>query len=213
MNRFLLLAVSLFALSILSVSCNDDETYADQKEREAKQIDKWITTHEIDVIKLSQFLKDTITNNPFTGPDFSKNEYVLFPDNGVYMQIISRGDGQITQSGQNRNMNVRWLEVRVSNGDTISFNRLDESPDLFYIERKGDNYSASFTSGRFPNIYGNSVPNAWIMPFMYIKPGFLNGSSAAKVRLIVPHNQGTQLAASNVYPTYYELTITTGQWQ
>ena len=45
-----------------------------------------------------------------------------------------------------------------------------------------------------------------IMPF--IKPGLLN-ADGAKVRLIVPHNQGTQLAASNVYPAFYEITITT----
>ena len=63
------------------MSCDDDETYAEQKEREAKRIRKWIETHNIDVISISDFLKDTITNNPETGPDSTRNEYVLFADN------------------------------------------------------------------------------------------------------------------------------------
>ena len=61
--------------------------------------------------------------------------------------------------------------------------------------------------------YGYSVPNAWIMTMPYIRPGLLNGAGSAKVRIIAPHNQGTQNAASSVYPAYYEIIITTQKWQ
>ena len=213
MKNNLYLVLLIMAMPFAFLSCNDDETYADQKEREARQINQWLSDHKVDVISFSEFLEnDTVTNNPETGPDFSRNEYVLFPDNGVYMQIINRGGGRITNSGEKRKMNARYLEILVSSGDTLSMN-LNESSDQFYIQRTGDNYTASFISGVFPTRYGYSVPNAWIMPFMYIKPGFLNGPDKAKIRLIVPHNQGTQQAASSVYPTFYEITITTGQWQ
>jgi hypothetical protein len=47
----------------------------------------------------------------------------------------------------------------------------------------------------------------------YIRPGLLNGAGSAKVRIIAPHNQGTQNAASSVYPAYYEIIITTQKWQ
>ena len=78
MKKILYIAVAILASSVAFISCDDEETYADQKEREARQIRKWISDNDIDVISLSDFLKDTVTNNPETGPDFTRNEYVLF---------------------------------------------------------------------------------------------------------------------------------------
>ena len=217
MKRILYLAVLFVVASASFISCDDEETYAEQKEREARQINNWISQHNIEVMSVSDFLKDTITNNPDTGPDKTRNQYVLFPDNGVYMQIVKRGTGSTIKPGETKNMNARFVEIYVSSGKTISMNLYQSEPDVFYVKRTGDNYSASFITGtgKTPSImasfYGYSVPNAWIMPFPYIKPGMLDG--AAKVRLIVPHNQGTQTAAANVYPTFYELTITSQKWQ
>lgn len=206
MKKLLFLAISLLVASAGFISCDDDDTYAEQKEREAKRIRKWIENHNIDVISISDFLKDTITNNPDTGPDSTRNEYVLFADNGVYMQIVNRGGGQVMGTDAIWYMNAEFVEVYVGTGDTMTMNHFQHEPDKFYIKRTGGNYTASFLSGVMSNVYGNTVPSAWLMPFPYIKPGML--SSASKVRLIVPHNQGTQTAASNVYPTFYEITFT-----
>lgn len=206
MRKFLYLAVSLVLASAAFVSCDDEETYADQKEREAKNIRKWLATEGIDVISMAEFLKDTITDNPFTGPDSSRNEYVLFTDNGVYMQIIRRGNGRVIQDGERWDMNADYVEVSVASGDTTLMNIYEQTPDKFRVNRSGDNYSASFTQGFMLAAYGYSVPNAWLMPFPFIKPGFLN-NNAAKIRLIVPHNQGTQAASSNVVPMFYEITL------
>ena len=166
MKKLIYIMSGLMALSLMLVSCKDEETYADQKEREAKQISKWLADNKIDVISMADFLKDTITNNPVTGPDSTLNQYVLFSDNGVYMQIIRRGEGRLMKSGEIWDLNARYTEQLVP------------------------------------------VPNSWLMLMPFIKPGLLN-ADGAKVRLIVPHNQGTQLAASNVYPAFYEITITT----
>lgn len=206
MRKFFYLAISLVLASAAVISCDDDETYADQKEREAKQIRKWIDEHDIDVISMVEFLKDTITDNPETGPDSTRNEYVLFADNGVYMQIVRKGNGRSIQDGERWDMNADYVEVSVATGDTILMNLYEQTTDQFRITRSGDNYSASFTRGFMLSAYGYSVPNAWIMPFAYITPGFLN-SNAAKVRLIVPHNQGTQSATSKVAPMFYEITL------
>ena len=211
MNKILYLVFSILSVSLLMTSCNDEETYADQKEREAKNIMQWISDHNIDVISLSDFLKDTITNNPETGPDTTRNEYVLFEDNGVYMQIVRRGTGTIMGSDETWFMNARYEEIYIPNGSTLSLNRFNSEPDLFYVTRTGGNYTASFQSGVMANKYGTSVPSSWIMVMPYIKPLRLNGESAAKVRLIVPHNEGTQNAAQNVYPTFYEIIITKKQ--
>lgn len=201
MKRIFYLLVSLVAVSVMVISCNDDETYAEQKEREAKNIKKWISKHDINVISMSEFLQDTIT-------DTVRNEYVLFPDNGVYMQIVNRGDGRILLPDEMWTMNARFVEVYVSSEDTMTMNLYQQVPDEFYIKRTGDNYTASFTSGIMASVYGTSVPSAWIMAFPFIKPGVLNGKSAAKVRLIVPHTSGTQAASASVYPTFYEISIT-----
>ena len=210
MKRILYLAVLFVVASASFISCDDEETYAEQKEREARQIENWISQHNIREISMTEFLRDTVT-------DVDRNEYVLFSDNGVYMQIVKRGGGRSIQPGEQLYYNARFVEVRVSNGDTITMNLYQSEPDAFYVKRTGDNYSASFIPGTgdilgiMARFYGYSVPNAWIMPFPYIKPGMLDG--AAKVRLIVPHNQGTQTAAANVYPTFYEITISSQKWQ
>lgn len=214
MKRIAVICVSVLAFAAsLCTSCNKDETYADQKKRENGQIEDWIKDHGIQTINMKDFLNDTITNNPETGPDKSLNEYVLFPDNGVYMQIVRRGQGTTMPEGKRWSMNARYVEVYIPTGDTLTINRSYTYSEMITVERTGDKYTASFTSGNMAQKYGPSVPNAWLMVFPFIKPGFLNGESAAKVRLIVPHNQGTQAAASKVYPTFYEITISTEKWQ
>ena len=207
MKKNLFMALALLVASASFMSCDDEETYADQKEREAKQINKWISDHHIDVISLSDFLKDTITNNPETGPDKTRNEYVLFEDNGVYMQIVRRGQGHLMETDDTWYMNARYVEVYVPTGDSMSMNLYQREPDKFYVKRTGGNYTASFLSGIMSSKYGTTVPSSWIMVMLFIKPLRLNGERSAKVRLIVPHNQGTQDAASSVYPTFYEIIL------
>lgn len=206
-------AIALIVVFTFFIACNDDETYAEQKERENKQINSFIEKHNIDIISMNEFLKDTITSNPETGPDKSRNEYVLFNDNGVYMQIVRRGQGRLMEPGETWFMNARYTEVYVSSGDTLTMNTLNSYPESLYVKRTGDTYTGSFTYGIMATRYGNAVPNSWIMIFPFIKPGFLNGDPSAKVRLIVPHSEGTQTASSNVYPTFYEITISTEKWQ
>ena len=159
------------------------------------------------MISLQEFLKDTVTDNPFTGPDSSRNEYVLFEDNGVYMQIIRRDGGRKISAGETWYMNARYVEAYVGSGDTLTMNLYQQDPDIFYVTRTGDTYSASFQTGIMVTAYGNSVPNSWLMTMPYITPGVLNGDGG-KVRIIAPHNQGTQTAAGSVYPAFYEITIT-----
>lgn len=213
MKKLTYILLGLVAISSVLFSCKEDEeTYADQKEREAKQVRAWLESHNVDVITLKDFLQDTITNNPETGPDKTRNEYVLFEDNGVYMQIVRRGEGRILGPDETWYMNARYVETYVGTDDTMTMNLYQQNPDVFYVKRTGDNYTASFSSGIMSLRYGYSVPSAWIMTMPFIKPVLLNGQSA-KVRLIAPHNQGTQAAASSVYPAFYEIVITKQQNQ
>ena len=180
-------------------SCQDYETYAEQKEKERNHINDFIAEHGIKVIDMETFIANDTTT------DVSKNEYVLFEDKGVYMQIVRKGEGKMMKDGDRGVFMARYLEYNIADADTISGNIYAATPDYFTCERKGDTYSASFTQGYMYGIYGSAVPKGWLLPLSYITPGRPN-DKAAKVRLIVPHGEGTSTAAQYVYPTYYEIT-------
>lgn len=185
-------------IATLWCSCDDVETYAEMKEKEKAHIEDFISDQGITVITKAEFEKDTIT-------DIENNEFVLFEDKGVYMQIVRRGEGKMMEDGDRIVFMVRYLEQNIESGDTISAN-LYASPDYFTCKREGDSFTASFTQGYMLNIYGSSaVPSGWLVPLSYVTPGRPN-DKGAKVRLIVPHGQGTATASQYVYPTYYEIT-------
>lgn len=187
-------------IAVAMWSCQDYETYAEMKEKEKRHINDFITEQGINVIDL-----ETFESNNFV-TDTAKNEYVLFKDKGIYMQIVRKGEGRMMEDGDRGVFMTRYLEYNIETGDTISGNLYASSPDYFTCKREGDRYTASFTQGYMLNIYGSSaVPGGWLVPFSYITPGRPN-DKAAKVRLILPHSESTSLAAQHVYPTYYEIT-------
>lgn len=194
--------ILLTLLAILSVglySCEDYETYAEQKEKERKHIQDFIKDQGITVISMETFEAQGDSTS------VEKNEFVLFEDKGVYMQIVRKGEGKMMADGDRGVYMARYLEYNIADADTISGNLYASAPDKFTCERKGDTFSASFTYGYMYGIYGSTVPKGWMLPLSYITPGRPN-DKAAKVRLIVPHGEGTSLAAQYVYPTYYEIT-------
>lgn len=197
MRKYIFVA-AMTMIAALWCSCDDVETYAEMKEKERAHIEDFISEQGIKVITKAEFEKDTIT-------DVEKNEFVLFEDKGVYMQIVRRGEGKMMEDGDRTVFMARYLEQNIETGDTISAN-LYASPDYFTCKREGDSFTASFTQGYMLNVYGSSaVPSGWLVPFSYITPGRPN-DKGAKVRLIVPHGQGTTTASQYVYPTYYEIT-------
>lgn len=196
-NSIFISLVALFAVALCS--CEDYETYAEQKEKEKMNIYDFIDEQGIEVIDKKTFE----ANGQVT--DTAKNEFVLFEDKGVYMQIVRKGEGEMMADGDRTVFMARYLEYNIASGDTVSGNLYASTPDKFTCERKGDTFSASFTYGFMYGIYGSAVPNGWLVPLSYITPGRPN-DKAAKVRLIVPHSEGTSTAAQYVYPTYYEIT-------
>ena len=186
-------------LTIVWCSCEDYETYAEMKEKEKACINDFIREQSIKVIDMETFKANGCTT------DTAKNEFVLFKDKGVYMQIVRKGGGRMMEDGDRGVFYARYLEQNIETRDTLSGN-LYASPDHFNCKREGDSFSASFTQGYMLSTYGNSaVPSGWLVPFSYITPGRPN-DKAAKVRLIVPHSEATSIAKQYVYPTYYEIS-------
>ena len=207
-----LLAVLLCCIATL-FSCKDSDTYADQKERERSAISKYIRDNNIKVISEEEFLaKDTVT-------DVSKNEYVLFTNTGVYMQIVNRGVGEILKHNENTNVLCRYKEINLLT-DSLQSSTIDMAfaslVDKMTVRRYYSTYTASFdhSSSLMARIYNStSVPNGWLVPLAYIKLGRLvnDTDNLAKVNLIVPHSEGQANASQRVYPCFYTITYQRGK--
>ena len=202
MKRFLFIMIAVVAVL---ASCNDYETYGDKKEKERNAISKFLSDSSINVISEDQFIKQGQTT------DLSRNEYVKFDKNGVYMQIVRPGCGEMVQDGQKLNLVCRFSEFNLmadsieARNNTAAYAAL---PDIMYVSRTGSTFTAAFLSGVMYNYYTASVPAGWLVPLSYVKVGRPQSEDedCAKVKLIVPHTQGHATASSNVTPYYYEIT-------
>jgi len=197
----------LLVISTMSfLSCSNSVSYADLKKQERQYISQWISDHNIKVITESEFYaQDTIT-------DVSKNEYVLFNETGVYMQIVNKATGARVNDGETQKVLCRYLECAVETGDTITANIFSTSiVDAMMVSNNSGTYTAYFTDGYMTSYYGSaSVPGGWLAPLPYI---YLNREldNIAKVKLIVPHSEGTSTASSSVIPFYYEISYQLGR--
>ena len=217
MKKLFYLSVLVYALSFGLQSCNNGKTYAEMKEEEADAINKFILENDINVISEKEFIEnDTMT---------AENEFVLFDKSGVYMNIQYRGDGKILEEGR-YNLSSRFIEIcikdvpdmAISAGDTLATNRFypyaTYSENFLLTVGSNTSYSASFTnvaqSAMYTAYSTSAVPSGWLVPFAYLKmKSYISAPPSekiARVRLIVPHSEGTSLATQYVYPCYYEIT-------
>ncbi len=205
MKKLIYLFVALIVLGASFQACDDTETYAEMKEKERDAINAFIESKGIKKISLEQFYAQDSTTN------VDKNEYVLFDDNGVYMQIVRKGTGSKLEDGERAEVYARYMEVNIKSNDTLSGNLFDAAnPDVMTVTYSKGYYSGSFISGYMYSIYGNAVPSGWLIPMPYINLG-RKTSDLAKVKLIVPHSEGQSTASSYVYPCFYEITFQKGR--
>ena len=142
----------------------------------------------------------------------SANEYVLFDESGIYMQIVERGNGELLEDGRHEIL-VRYLEEQITDdgeSDTLSLNTIPNlyaHPDEFILTKQDNSLSASFgTSGAMYQAHSSAyVPSGWLLPLNYLKVG-REISGRSKIKLILPHSQGTATASGQVFPCYYEIT-------
>ncbi|MDO4180502.1 MAG: DUF4827 domain-containing protein [Bacteroidales bacterium] len=202
MKRLSVLPVLVFFLGLVLQSCNNGKTYAELKEEEKEAIQRFIDKQDINVISFNQFAEqDSVTNA-------DKNEYVLFSESGVYMQILDKGNGETMEDGRHEIL-IRYMEAQINESgelDTLTYNTGTPYPDVMQLTKSGKSYSATFTEGAMYSYYSVAyVPTGWLIPFDYLKVG-REIPARSKIRLIVPHSEGTQSAAGSVYPCYYEIT-------
>lgn len=219
MKKIHLFILSLLTLMAVMDSCNSGETYAEMKDKEKKAISRFIQDNAligpITVINEEQF----ISNGYKT--DTSRNEFVMFDEDGIYMQIISGGQGQTMKemameqpdSTINKNLLCRYFEYDIEQGDTTSQNIYRASivdKMLVKYSQYSQTFTASFTEGVMKTKYGVTVPSGWMKPLKYIRLTRDTGSVAA-VRLILPHSSGTSNASGYVLPYYYQISYQLGR--
>lgn len=203
-------------ISMLSIAgCNEGETYADQKNKEKRAIQRFIKDNSvigpIKVISEAQFYAQDSTT------DVSKNEFVEFKEDGIYMQIVRKAEGKSMvelalekdDSVARKPISCKFMEYDIENADTtltnFYMNSITDKMQVTYSHHSRS-YTGYFTSGRMLSNYGKSnVPDGWLKPLNFIKLSSIDGKQA-KVRIIVPHSSGTNNASTYVLPYYYEIT-------
>ncbi len=201
---------------LLLTSCNKGETYSDLKEAERDAINKYISDKGIKVIDETKFTAQGETTN------LDNNEYVYLNKSAVYMQIVRKGCGEKVKDGESLEILCRFSEYNIKNNQLLIRNDIpyfivqnnqtydfSSFPDKMMVERIGSSFTGSFVSGAMSDYHGSAaVPAGWLVPLNYVNVGRPQNEEeeTAKVRLIVPHSQGTVDASSSVYPCFYELT-------
>ena len=132
------LFLPLFALATLLsafFACNNDDTYADLREKENKQIDSFLkrgrtlrnpdntadlfsVAPNIKVISETQFYAQDSTTN------VAQNEYVLLAGSGVYLQILRKGTGEKIKQGETSQVICRFTEFDIA-ADTLTLSNVD----------------------------------------------------------------------------------------
>lgn len=206
MKKLRILLMMVCGLGAIFQSCNNGKTYAELKEEERDAIRRFIELNEIKVISEEQFeAQDSVTN-------VADNEFVLFDETGVYMQVVERGNGDVLEDGRYEVL-ARYVETRISDEgtlDTLSLNTIPNyypHPDEFKLTKSGDAMSASFTVGAamYEAHSSTYVPSGWLLPINYLRIG-REISGRSRIKLIIPHSQGTSTASGQVIPCYYEIT-------
>ncbi len=232
MKKCILSLCVLGLLCGICVSCTDEESYAELKEKERKVVKAFVERESVVLLGASndtllsmpkmEIIDQETFENQDSMTDVSKNEYVLFKNTGIYMQIVRKGKGEKLQPGQTARVICRYWEYNIL-GDSLMTSNISPywamTPDIMDVSNNSGTISASFnvdvnTGGAMYVTYASTssdpkkVPDGWKVPLSYVNLSrYLTGEDdLAKVRLIVPHSQGTDRAASKVYPCFYEIT-------
>lgn len=206
MRRNIFLFALLFLSAVLLTGCRKSVSFAQLKKNEREAIEKYLNDEKIQVISEKEFYAQDSTT------DCSKNQWVLFNNTGVYMQIQRKGTGIRIGSGRTRRVLCRYLECNLLNRDTISSNFYASSVvEVMRVTNTADTYNGTFISGYMKTTYNSDVvPTGWMVPMPFIRLS-RDDSQIAKVRLIVPYSAGTSQALTSVYPCMYEITYQLGQ--
>lgn len=228
----LIFAMIAFAAIFSFAACDNNETYADMRDRELDSISAFLKNEKITVISEDEFNDRWAKGKTLTDTSANKNEYVLFNSNGIYMQVIDQGCGDYIQKGETAEVLVRFSEYNINTRAMICSASLQLSNNIPYYSYIVDKMTVTNNSGTFTgsfdtnsslmaSTYGSSsyygtsgtVPSGWLVPFTWIKIGRPANDTdrIAHIRLLVPHSYGTTTASGNVNACLYDMTLQRGK--
>ena len=216
MKKLVFLFLSLLTAGSLFQACDNSKTYAEMLEDEKNAVERFIKDSAIHVISVEDFERnDTVTKAKANGDAY--DEFVFFSSEGIYMQIIDRGD----YDADNKNaykfedrdiICTKYKEVNVDTRELASFNipveeymdagQLYASPAVFVYVKKETYSAGTFIEMDYvwASYYGSTaVPQGWLLSLPYLRDN-------AHVRLIVPSKMGHQSAQQYVTPYFYDIT-------
>ena len=217
MKKLLFLFLSLLTAGGLFQACDNSKTYAEMLEDEKNAVERFIKDSAIHVISVEEFERnDTMTK--VKGKDGATyDEFVFFSSEGIYMQIIDRGD----YDADNKNaykfedrdiICTKYKEINVDTRELASFNipteeymdagQLYANPAVFVYVKKETYSAGTFIEMDYvwASYYGSTaVPQGWLLSLPYLRDN-------AHVRLIVPSKMGHQSAQQYVTPYFYDIT-------
>ena len=216
MKKLVFLFLSLLTAGSLFQACDNSKTYAEMLEDEKNAVERFIKDSAIHVISVDEFERnDTVTKAKANGDAY--DEFVFFSGEGVYMQIIDRGDYDVNDKDAYKFVDgniicTRYAETNVDTRELAAFNipleeymdagQLYAYPAVFrYV--KAETYSAG-TFIEMDYVWGQyyastAVPQGWLLALPYLRDN-------AHVRLIVPSKMGHQSAQQYVTPYLYDIT-------
>ncbi|MCD7713981.1 MAG: DUF4827 domain-containing protein [Prevotella sp.] len=212
MKRNVFLYCFVVCAAVVFDSCSDEETYADMRKKEDAAINAYLSDYNVKVIS-----EDTFAAQGYT-TDVSKNEYVLFDSNGIYLQIIRQGCGEKIQPGETTDILCRFSEYNLL-GDSLQLSNdnlyYSSIPEKMTVTNNSGTFSGSFdteSSLMYAAYSSSSVPSGWLYPLTYLNIGrpVNDDDETAKIAVIVPSAQGQYYASANVYPCLYVITYERG---
>ena len=182
MKQAIYMCLALVLTGWMWQSCDDGETYAEQRERErdaiAAFLERDVVIRSSDGEELIHVGKiNTISEGTFYAQDsttnLERNEYVVFENTGVYMQIVRKGVGDKLRSGQQKRVICRYTEFNILRDSVQTTNNSTywaTNPDIMDVTNNYGTFTASFNTsvnggGAMYAYYGSTaVPAGWLVP-------------------------------------------------
>ena len=216
MKKLVFLFLSLLTAGSLFQACDNSKTYAEMLEDEKNAVERFIKDSAIHVISVEDFERnDTVTKAKANGDAY--DEFVFFSSEGIYMQIIDRGDYNADDKNEYKFEDrdiicTKYKEINVDTRELASFNipveeymdagQLYASPAVFVYVKKETYSAGTFIEMDYvwASYYASTaVPQGWLLALPYLRDN-------AHVRLIVPSKMGHQSAQQYVTPFFYDIT-------
>ncbi|MBZ4651898.1 MAG: hypothetical protein JG761_698 [Proteiniphilum sp.] len=174
MNKTDLIITALLGVLLIFPSCENQKTYADYLNDEAKAIELFIAQQQL-----------TILDKYPTDGKFGEKEFYKDPNTEVYYHVISYGDTtERLSSGETVYIRFSGLHYFMSN-DTTRYANLVYPEEIKYFGPV-NSYTKSYYS----------TPG-WMVPLEHVGH---NG----EVKMIIPFNMGSSYDRSQYQPSYYD---------